>query len=262
VVNAVRRLEDDPLFNAGTGSKLQVDGRARLSAAAMDGEEERFGGVVNVEGLLNPVLLARALMDDDDRVLAGAGALERARQLGLPEGEVRTAERVAEWQARTGGPAMSVAGACDSLAGPCDPPAGPADPLAGRTGTVGAVARDDQGHMAAATSTGGRGLEAVGRVSDTPTVAATYANAHAAVSLTGVGEDIVDGALGARLVTLVEAGQPLERARQHLRAACRRRGWQAGFIAVDASGAWVVEHSTPAMSWWMAGPDGTAGFLD
>ncbi len=231
VVNAVRSMEDHPDMNAGLGSKLQVDGLARLSAAVMNGAEERFAGVVNVEGLPNPILLARALLDDDCRVLAGPGALARARELGLPEGEVRTAARIAEWEAG----------------------------LHGLGGTVGAVALDLRGHLASATSTGGRGMEAVGRVSDTPTVAATYANAVAAVSLTGVGEQIVDGAIAARLVALVEGGLSLAEARDRLVTQMRRRGWQAGFIAVDARGEAVHAFTTPAMSWWSVGPEGSRG---
>lgn len=231
VVNAVRSMEDHPDMNAGLGSKLQIDGRARLSAALMDGVDERFAGVVNVEGLLNPILLARALLDDDSRVLAGEGALARARELGLPEGDVRTAERLAEWEAG----------------------------LPGLSGTVGAVALDAEGRLAAATSTGGRGMEAVGRVSDTPTVAATYANGTAAVSLTGVGEQIVDGAIAARLVALVEAGLDLTAARDRLVAQMRRRGWMAGFIAVDRQGEAVHAFTTPAMSWWSVGPRGSCG---
>ena len=231
VVNAVRRLEDDPQFNAGTGARLQIDGEARLSASVMDGQVRRFGGVVNVRGLRNPILLARALMDDEDRVLCGAGALLRARELGLEEGEVRTPERLAEWRAR----------------------------VEGQTGTVGAVALDGEGRLAAATSTGGRGFEAVGRVSDSPTVAATYASDVAAVSMTGVGEHIVEGAMAARLVTLVEAGVGLEAARDRLLRDMRRQGWQAGLIAVDTRGAWVAAHSTPGMSWWACGPGGEQG---
>lgn len=240
-VNAVRLLEDDPLFNAGTGSKLQIDGRARMSAAVMDGASERFAGVVNIEELANPILLSRALLDDDARVLAGPGALARARELGLPEKDVRTAERIAAWEARMKG--------------------GDPDPSQqGRTGTVGAVALDLRGDLAAATSTGGRGYEAVGRVSDTPTVAATYANSHAAVSLTGVGEHIVDGALGARLVAMVEGGLSLEQAQERLLAHMHRRRWEAGLIAVDARGDWIAGNSTPGMSWWLCGGGGEAGF--
>ncbi len=234
VVAAVVRLEAYPLFNAGTGSKLQRDGVARLSAAVMDGARERFGGVVNVEGLAHPIRLARALVEEDSRVLAGAGALARARELGLAERDVRTPRAIAAWERG----------------------------LAGETGTVGAVALDAEGRLAAATSTGGRGLERVGRVSDTPTVAANVATEAAAVSLTGVGEDIVDGLLGPRLVAAVEAGQTLAQAEAALLERMRARGWRAGFIAVDRSGGWCAGHTTPGMTWGVATEGGVRGCWD
>ncbi len=234
VVQAVVRLEDEPLFNAGTGSKLQIDGIARLSASVMDGERERFGAVVNVEGLANPVLLARALVEEDSRVLAGQGALVRARELALVEKDVRTPAAIEAWKRG----------------------------LKGQTGTVGAVALDVQGRLAAATSTGGRGLERVGRVSDTPTIAANHASPWAAVSLTGYGEDIVDGALGPRLVAGVEAGRPLAEVEALLLERMRERGWRAGFIGVDASGSWCAGHSTAGMTWGMHGRSGVQGCWD
>lgn len=237
VVNAVRELEDDPRFNAGTGSKLQLDGQARLSASVMCAERGRFAGVVNVQGLTNPVLLARLLLDDDDRVLAGEGALRRARELGLPEGDPRTAERVAAWRERVQG----VLGA------------DPHDGGEGRTGTVGAVAVDLHGQLAAATSTGGRGFEQPGRVSDTPTIAANLATARCAISLTGVGEHIVDGWMGPRLVAGVEAGATVMDAGAALVAEMQRRKHEAGFIALSADGRWTYGHSTPGMHWWGVG---------
>jgi len=234
VIEAARLLEDEPLFNAGLGSKLQVDGRARLSASLMDGETERFSGVINVEGLANPVLLCRALLSERDRVLAGAGALGRGRELGLVERDNRTADAIRRWEAA----------------------------VAGDTGTVGAVALDASGRLAAATSTGGRGHERVGRVSDSATVAGNFACPAAAVSATGVGEHIVDGALAARLAATVEAGVTLAEAGAALRARMARTGWEAGFIAVDAHGNWIAPHSTPAMAWRAVTTDGTFSFDD
>ena len=234
VVEAARLLEDEPLFNAGLGSKLQVDGRARLSASLMDGATERFSGVINVEGLANPVLLCRALLAERDRVLAGDGALARGRELGLVERDNRTADAIRRWAAAR----------------------------EGDTGTVGAVAVDARGRLAAATSTGGRGYERVGRVSDSATVAGNFACPAAAVSATGVGEHIVDGALAARLAATVEAGVPLAEAGAALRERMLRSGWEAGFIAVDARGGWTAPHSTPAMAWLAVTPDGTLSFDD
>ncbi len=231
VVEAVRRLEDDPRFNAGTGSKLQRDGAARLSASLMDGARERFSGVVNVEGLLNPIALCRGLLEDADRVLMGEGALARARELGLREGDVRTERALAAWRAAA----------------------------EGQTGTVGAVAVDADGRLAAATSTGGRGFERVGRVSDSCTIAGNYATAAAAVSCTGVGEHIVDGGLAARLVGAVEAGRGLEQAADALIARMNTRGWEAGFIAVDRAGGFVARRTTEAMTWCARTDDGVFG---
>ena len=232
VVEAIRRLEDDPLFNAGTGSKLQVDGAARLSASLADGAGERFSGVINVEGLANPIRLCRHLLDERDRVLAGAGALARARALGLREKDVRTERALAAWR----------------------------EASEGRHGTVGAVALDRHGHLAAASSTGGRGMEQVGRVSDSATVAGNYADRAAAVTCTGVGEDIVDGALAARLVGAVGLGAGLEDATDALVARMRQHGWQAGFIGVDARGLRVVVHTTDALYWWAVTPEESRGF--
>lgn len=159
VVQAVMDLEDDPLFNAGTGSKLQADGRARLSAALMDGWRRRFSGVINVERVRHPIAVARLLQEEDFRVLAGEAATAWARARGFEDHDPITAERWREWE----------------------------DGLRGRSGTVGACAVDAAGRTAAATSTGGRGMETVGRVSDSATVAGNYAMEDAAVSCTGVG---------------------------------------------------------------------------
>ncbi|MEC8191415.1 MAG: isoaspartyl peptidase/L-asparaginase [Myxococcota bacterium] len=220
-VAATVELEDNPLFNAGTGSKLQRDGGARLSAALMDGDSECFSGVVNAEGLTNPIVLAAHLQEETDRVLCGGGALERAMELGLRTGDVRTPEAIRAWRNR----------------------------VEGFTGTVGVVALDEHRRIAAATSTGGRGMERVGRVSDSATVAGNFASAAAGISCTGVGEDIVDGALAARLVSMVEAGMALQPAAEALVDRMRHRGWSAGFIALDRSGRWVAPTTTDIMYW-------------
>lgn len=215
VVEVTRQLEDVPIFNAGVGSKLQSDGGARLSAALMCGETERFAGVIGLEGFTNPVLLCPSLLDARDRVLMGDGAAAWARAQQLPPGDPRTDERIAQWQAQ----------------------------LEGKTGTVGAVALDDHGRVAAAISTGGRGHEHIGRVSDSPTVAGNFASPAAAASMTGIGEQIVDGALAVRLVAAVDSGASLADAADRLLARIEQRDWEVGFIAVDAEGAWVARSS-------------------
>ncbi len=233
-VEAAVMLENDPLFNAGYGSKLQRDGQARLSAALMDGKDRRFSGVVNVQGILNPILLCQHLQAERDRVLAGEGASEKAKSLGLAEGDARSPAAIQAWK----------------------------DAIDGETGTIGAVVFDQQGRIAAATSTGGRGMEGPGRVSDSCTVAGNYATPHAGVSCTGIGEDIVDGAMAVRIVTAVETGKPLKEASQILHRQMKDHDWNAGLIALDNTGAWSAIHTTEIMYWYAIDDSGHHQFRD
>ena len=233
-VEAAVLLEDDPLFNAGTGSKLQRDGAARLSAALMNGEDARFSGVVNIEGILNPIRLCAHLQQERDRVLSGQGALERAQALGLQEGDVRTQAAIDTWKRA----------------------------IEGETGTIGAVVLDQRGQLAASTSTGGRGMEGRGRVSDSCTVAGNYATPHAGVSCTGIGEDIVDGALAVRLVTAVEGGVPIKQAAAKLEQQMQTNGWKAGLIGMDAQGQWAAIETTEIMYWYAIDSGGHHRFTD
>jgi L-asparaginase len=98
VVQAVRWLEDDPLFNAGTGSSLQEDGCCRMSASVMDGASLRFAAVLNIERVRNPVLVAHASLTERDRVLAGKGAIRFARSRGLGSWDPVTPQRRRQWQ--------------------------------------------------------------------------------------------------------------------------------------------------------------------
>jgi L-asparaginase len=185
VVYAVSLLEDDALFNAGIGSQIQGDGKIRMSASVMDGETEKFSGVINIEEVKNPVHVAQKLMDYDDKVLGGSGATNFARKLGFDKFSTETPLRRAEYEAKRRSEGK---------------------------GTVGCVAIDDNGKLAAATSTGGKGFEVPGRVSDSATVAGNYANAFCGVSVTGVGEDIVRGAVAAKIVTRVSDGLSISNA--------------------------------------------------
>ena len=238
VVEAVRDLEDDPRFNAGLGARLQEDGEARLSASLMDGARHRFSGVVNCIGLAHPIELARHLQEADSRVLASAGALARARALGLEERDARTPERLEAWRR---------------------------DREHGRHGTVGAVALDREGRVAAATSTGGRGGEEVGRVSDSCTVSGTFASEAAACSATGVGEEINEAGLAVRLVQGVEMGASALEAANRVRARMVMQSCDAGFIAVDAHGGWAAARTSEWMHWAGVGGEGEllgTGLLD
>lgn len=220
-------LEDCELFNAGYGSAIQSDGSIRMSASMMDGQRQAFSGVINVEMVQNPIVLADALQKERDRVLDGGGAQILARQLGLKVFDPAVERRLEEWfkqrLLRTG--TLDQADVT-SLGGEEEP----------GMGTVGVVVRDQQGRLAAATSTGGRGFERVGRVSDSATVAGNYATSSGAVSCTGIGEDIADEALAARIVVRLEDGWSLQEAVEAAMGAALSRQRRLAAIAVDGAG--------------------------
>lgn len=221
VSTAIRLLEDDPLYNAGKGSKIQSDGHIRMSASIMDGTRRRFGACINVERLKNPIDLARRLMSQKDRTLAGEGAMRRARQWSLKNASPFTPAQIKEFKRKK----------------------------AGRTGTVGALALDRRGHLAAGTSTGGRGFEFPHRVSDSPTVAGNFANRFCAVSATGVGEEIVELGAAASVCALVEAGWSLERAVKHVLKEARKDHGGFGLIALDRAGHIQARTNTRYLLW-------------
>jgi L-asparaginase len=227
VTLAAEMLEDDELYNAGLGSKIQSDGKIRMSASLMDGKRLRFSGCVNVEGVKNPIRLAEKLSRFDSRVLCAEGATRFAREKNLPFRSPYT-ERARLHHARQ----------------------------KKRYGTIGAVAIDSKGRLAAATSTGGRGYEYPQRVSDSPTIAGNYANGACAVSATGTGEQIVDFAVAAQVCTLVQAGQRLDSTARHLISKARRAKAEFGFIALDKKGHWIGLTSTPHLIWAAAHKSG------
>ena len=100
VVFAVSQLEDDELFNAGTGSQIQSDGKIRMSAALMNGENQKFSGVINIEDVKNPIQVAQILMTEDDRVLGGSGATSYARKNGFEVYSTEIPQRKAEYEAK------------------------------------------------------------------------------------------------------------------------------------------------------------------
>lgn len=208
VIHAVKLLEDNPLFNAGTGSKLQRDGKVRMSAAIMDSETGKFSGVINIQNVKNPIDIAVHLGNKKNTVLAGARATHFARKLGYPHYDPVTEDRNIEYRNK----------------------------LIGETGTVGAVALDTNGCIAAATSTGGIGGETPGRVSDTPTVAGNYANSFAGVSGTGIGEQIVNSALASRIVVRVQDGASLKDAVEKTMRETEKNQYKYGVIAIDKNG--------------------------
>jgi isoaspartyl peptidase/L-asparaginase-like protein (Ntn-hydrolase superfamily) len=212
---AVVALEDDPLFNAGRGAVYNADEEHELDASVMDGASLRAGAVAAVRRIRNPVLAARAVMERSPHVLlAGRGAELFARRHGLamaPASYFHTEERLQALRKR----------------------------LRGHHGTVGAVALDRRGNLAAATSTGGYTGKLPGRVGDSPLIGAgTYAdNATCAVSGTGLGEAFIRAAVAHEVSARMRLrGEPLQRAARAALALVARLGGEGGLIAVDRRG--------------------------
>jgi beta-aspartyl-peptidase (threonine type) len=229
---AVRILEDDPVFNAGTGATLTSAGDVELDASIMDGATLRCGAVAVVKDVRNPVTLARAVMERTAHImLAGPAASAFAREVGIaPIGNelLVTASQRARWDAARAGAAKTT-----------------------KTGTVGAVARDARGHLAAATSTGGMSMKLPGRVGDTPLIGCgTYADdALAAVSCTGHGERIISLTLARHAADLVAAGRPaMQAAREAIALLGSRVEGEGGLILVSPAGEIGFAHNTPAMT--------------
>jgi L-asparaginase len=220
VVFAVSQLEDDPLFNAGIGSQIQSDGKIRMSAALMDGTSQKMSGVINIEETRNPIQVAKILMNEDDRILGGSGATNYARKNGFESFSTEIEQRRTEYNAKLKSHGL---------------------------GTVGCVALDSDGKIAVATSTGGKGFEIPGRISDSATVAGNYANAVCGVSLTGVGEDIVSNATAAKIVTRVTDGFSLSTAFEKTFSELKPFDGFAGAIGIDNKGNMYHQDSHPTM---------------
>jgi len=236
VTTCVRMLEDDPLFNAGRGAALTRDGWAELDAAVMTGANQKAGAVAAVRHIKNPVDLARRVMEKSRHVLlVGPGAEEFALEEGFalaPNLYFRTDERRRQLEQEQLGHSVS-------------------DLMPTSQGTVGAVALDARGDLAAATSTGGMTNKRQGRVGDSPIIGAgTYAkNGVCAVSATGHGEYFIRAVAAYHICAAVEyRGLPLAAAaREAIQDNIGALGGSGGIIAVDARGGLVMEFSTEGM---------------
>jgi beta-aspartyl-peptidase (threonine type) len=221
---AIRVLEDDPLFNAGKGAVFDATGKNQLDAAIMDGATTRAGAVAGVTRTRNPIRLARAVMEHSRHVLlAGPGADQFSIEQGLEQvdpGYFRTEKR---WQ--------------EYLAWKRDNRAA-LDPTH-RFGTVGAVARDSHGHLAAATSTGGLTGKRWGRIGDSPIIGAgTYAiDGDCAVSATGTGEYFIRQSAGRQICDRIAwKGETVAQAASGTIQAIGAIGGDGGLIAMDGGG--------------------------
>lgn len=202
VTEAVVALEDEPLFNAGRGAVYTAAGEQEMDAAVMDGRNRQAGAVAGVFGPRNPVRLARLVMDSPQVLMIGAPAVDLARKAGLPFGDRDYFFTEARWTALQETLALQAAGKTN-------------DDPARRHGTVGAVAVDADGNLAAATSTGGMTAKPPGRVGDTPIIGGgTFAdNATCAVSGTGHGEIFIRWTAAAEIAARMRhAGQSLDQA--------------------------------------------------
>ena len=225
---AVRSLEDEPLFNAGRGSVFAHDGRQEMDASIMEGSGKMAGAVSAVRNIRNPVSLARAVMEQTEHVyLTGQGAMDFAQSLQLPtepDAYFYTDHRYEQLQAlqRSGGTALDH-----------DVPGSEK-----KFGTVGAVACDRNGHLAAATSTGGMTNKKWGRVGDSPIIGAgTYANDQTcAISCTGHGEYFLRAVVAYDVSCLMEyRGYTLQQAMDEvLFKKLKPIGGEGGMIGVDA----------------------------
>ena len=239
VTAAVMALEDEPLFNAGRGAVYNAAGVQEMDACIMDGRDRRTGAVAGIFGPKNPILAARAVMERTSHVLMiGEGGLAIARDAGLDFADRDYFFTQSRWDALQETLAQRAAGAED------------ADP-ARRHGTVGAVARDMHGNIAAATSTGGMTGKTPGRVGDTPIVGGgTFAdNATCAVSGTGHGEVFIRWCAAHEIAARMRhAGQSLHDAADHvvMRDLADNDG-SGGLIAVDAAGNVAMPFNSPGM---------------
>jgi beta-aspartyl-peptidase (threonine type) len=260
VEDAVAVMEDDEAFDAGRGSFLTRDGRVQLDALLMNGANLCTGGVACVERLRNPIHAARLVLDHSPHVyFVGTGAERFAMQHGMPLIDntelivARERERLIAFQK------AELNGAVDTtFSGPVG--LDKENPGLNSHDTVGAVALDREGHIAAGTSTGGTLSKAPGRVGDSSLIGCgCYADDHsAAVSLTGWGEPIMKLVLGKWAVDRVGAGfSPEEVAQAAISYLFTRLGGHGGIILLDRNGRFGLAHNTPRMAWGLQTVNGT-----
>ncbi len=232
-VSAVTSLEDNPYFNAGTGAALRADGRVQLDASIMDGATLRAGAVAAVRRVRNPIQLAKKVLDDGRHVLLVADGAERfAREQGVPDydpDKLITSRQLRRWETKHG--------------------------------TVGCVALDVQGRLAAGTSTGGMLGALPGRVGDSPQIGSgTYASETGGVSCTGIGEDIIRVVLAKTTIDRLSVERDAATAaRGAMELFERRTASEAGLIVIDMRGCMGFARNTSHMPVaWVSGDSGEA----
>ena len=252
----MRHLEDDPHFNAGHGAVLNLKGEIEMDAFIMDGKDLRFGAVTGVHNISNPVSLARMVMEKTQHVmLAGKGADDFAREEGVPEvstEELRSEEMRNSWEV-----SETYKGVVDDE---MNNPLRVDQPKETGHETVGAVAFDVQGNLAAATSTGGITLKRAGRVGDSPLVGSGgYCNnLIGGISTTGHGESIARVVLAQRALSLIEfcglaPQKALELALDYMK---KNTGGRGGMIMIGKKGEIAKSFTTLRMAWASVNQEG------
>ena len=243
VTIAVEMLEDEPLFNAGKGSVIAANGNITMDASIMDGKNGKVGSVVNVQKVRHPIRAAKTVLDNEWPVMLNSDAADKyAIEHGLEEVSqewLKTELRVAQWQkwkdanSRPGSTDEDDEAVLDHDIG---------------MGTVGAVAIDNNGNLAAATSTGGMTGKPAGRIGDTPIIGAgTWADNHVAVSCTGVGEAFIRACAAHEVSTRVRMGESLPNACCNMLEMVAPIGGRGGVIAIDSNGNIEVPFQTMLM---------------
>ncbi len=241
---AVMSLEDNPIFNAGTGSVLTLDGRVEMDASIMRGTTLEAGAVAGVENIKNPILLARKVMEETDHVLlAGEGAMKFARSMGFEHYNPITEERKKKW--------LELKKKFES--GRSTLPWHKMQELIKKhpellSGTVGCVVLNDE-EIVAGTSTGGVFFKLFGRVGDTPLIGAgTYANSFGGASATGIGEGIIRVVLSKTACDFMRVGvSALKVAEAVIDIVNSTVKLDAGIITIDRAGNIGFAHNTPTM---------------
>ena len=250
-------LENNPIFNAGTGAVLNFDGFVELDACVMLSDKNQIGSVSGLQRVKNPILVARQVMEVTDHVmLTGEGAQRFARVMGHADHDPITPERRADWQDKKS--KLQIAVGADGKGAMKIRHFLKSHPeYAG--GTIGAVALDAHGVLCACTSTGGVTMKMVGRVGDTPLPGCgTYASKLAASSATGTGEYVIRSLACRQISDNVEKGMSLKAAIDAvLDGLGRDFDADVGFIGIDISGNAIGAHRTPHMphAWFSGSSD-------
>ena len=244
VTVAVEMLEDEPLFNAGIGSVLAADGKVTMDASIMNGTDSAAGSVVNVTNIRHPIRAAKKVLEKGWPVMLNSkGAEDFAIKQGVEvvsQNWLVTDLRKAQWQKWKDN--NSRPGSTDEDDGVMLDHDGEA------LGTVGAVAIDSQGNLAAATSTGGMTGKPDGRIGDTPIIGAgTWADKHVAVSCTGVGEAFIRTCAAHEVSSRLQMGDSLIEACEHILNQVAPLGGRGGVIAIDNDGNLVMPFQTTLM---------------